>query len=301
MPASIPSYYPAGWDRERILNATVNEINDLTKEQREVFREGLRADLGQQGFDEFFDEMFRREQEESGLLGNSIKTIKEPPFMEVLRICEDRGIRWDQWGFVVFKSPEIVDAEQWMACKKRFSEIINDSIDPYRGYAGLDDCVRKMKFQWVEDVKDAGGGIGSISRAYSSTSLLPGLNHSLCLYITPSSMDSILNSPSPSSCKRKYRTRIPFVVAVSKDVSRQDYSTTYGDIERASWRGFFNVAVETLLESLFPIVADDSMSPFEIGGCVAGDDVWCDYTRWGVHKAGIGYWDSRTGQAGSGL
>lgn len=49
-----------------MLNVTVNEINDLTEEQRGVFREGLRADLGQQGFDEFFDEMFRREQEASG-------------------------------------------------------------------------------------------------------------------------------------------------------------------------------------------------------------------------------------------
>lgn len=114
-------------------------------------------------------------------------------------------------------------------------------------------------------------------------------------------MDSILNSPSPSSCKRKYRNRIPFVIAVSRDVSQQHYNTINGDIEGAPWRGFFNVAVETLLDSLFPIVADDSMSPFEIGGRVAGDDVWCDYTRWGVHKAGIGYWDSRTGQADSGL
>ncbi|KAI2778641.1 hypothetical protein F4815DRAFT_447141 [Daldinia loculata] len=279
MPAPTPSYYPAGWDQG-------------------VFREGLRADLGQQGFDEFFDEMFRRELEASG---NSTKTIKEPPFMKVMRLCEDRGVRLDQWGFVVFKSPEIVDAGQWMACKKRVSEIIDNSIDPYRGYAGLDDCIRKMKFQWVEDVGEADGSMESISRAYSSSPILPGLNHSLCLYITPASMESILNSPSPSSCKRKYRTRIPFVVAVSRDASQQDYNTINGDIEGVPWRGFFNVAVETLLGSLFPIVADDSMSPFETGGRVAGDDVWCDYTRWGVHKTGIGYWDSRTGQAGSGL
>lgn len=67
MAEPTPAYYPEGWDRERMLNAALSgEINDLTDDQRDVFREGLRADLGQQGFDQFFDEMFRREADAPG-------------------------------------------------------------------------------------------------------------------------------------------------------------------------------------------------------------------------------------------
>jgi hypothetical protein len=144
-------------------------------------------------------------------------------------------------------------------------------------------------------------------RAYAASDPPLGLKHSLCLYITPPSLRSILDSPLPSTSKRQYRKDIPFVVAVSaqaiqtKGEGEDDEDEEDEDIEGAHWRGFFNVAVETLLESLFPIIADDSSSPYEIGGHVSGEDVWCDGTRWGVHKAGMGYWDKRTRQAGVGL
>lgn len=112
-------------------------------------------------------------------------------------------------------------------------------------------------------------------------------------------MDSILDSPLPSSSKRQYRTDIPFVVAVSADAGSGTQQHDREDEERfegATWRGFFNVAVEAVLDSLFPIIADDSMTPFELGGHVSGDDVWCDHTRWGVQKAGgVGYYNPRSG------
>ncbi|KAI8960732.1 hypothetical protein F5Y11DRAFT_328949 [Daldinia sp. FL1419] len=221
--------------------------------------------------------------------------------MQVIRLCEERGARWDRWGFVVYKSPEITDGTRWTSCKQRFLRIIEESVDPYRGYPGLEDCVRKMEFQWVEDATEGDGSVEALSRVYSSGAAPPGLNHSLCLYITPASMDSILNSPFPSSAKRRYRTSIPFAVAVSKDSTHRNYGPVDGDIVRAAWRGYFNVAVETLLDSLFPIAADGSMSPFEIGRHISGDDIWCDYTRWGVHKASVGYWDARMGRVGTGI
>ncbi|KAI1391897.1 uncharacterized protein F4822DRAFT_108933 [Hypoxylon trugodes] len=286
-----PPYYLAGWDRERMLNgAASGEINDLTEEQKDVFRKGLRADLGEQGFDEFFDEMFKRELVASGK--TPVEIVREPPFMQAMRLCAERDMRWDQWGFVIFKSPEIIDASRWEACKQRFLQIVDGSIGFYRGYDGLDECIQKMKFQWVEDVGEANGSPESIARKYSSSSSPPGLDHSVCLYITPSSMDSILDSPDPSSSKRRYRKEIPFVIAVSRGAG-EPHLTMDEDEAGYGWRGYFNVAVETLFDSLFPIVAHDSRAPFEIGGRVSGEDIWCDHTRWGVHKAGIGYCDRR--------
>jgi hypothetical protein len=39
------------------------------------------------------------------------------------------------------------------------------------------------------------------------------------------------------------------------------------------FRNHFNVAIETLLESLFPAVITDMMDPDKIGGHVQGDDI----------------------------
>lgn len=48
-------------------SATTGEIEQLTEEQKASFRHGLQSHLGEQGFDEFFDEMYRRELAASGV------------------------------------------------------------------------------------------------------------------------------------------------------------------------------------------------------------------------------------------
>ncbi|KAI1421179.1 hypothetical protein F5Y12DRAFT_790241 [Xylaria sp. FL1777] len=292
---STPPYYPTGWDRERLLNVGVaNEVGSLTDNQWAVFRQGLRADKGEQGFEEFFDEMRRREKIAKGIKD----PVSEPPFMELMRIREQRvgsSAQWDPWGFVVFKSPEIRDNVKWQVCRDRFDKILQDYTDQYRDYPGIDECLSRMKFRWIEDAGDVEGSIKSIAnRARDALELPPGLDHSLSLYITPASLDSILYSPLPASAKRKWRKNIPFVVAVSSQAAEEPNATDIeDDVAGAGWRGHFNVAVESLLDSFFSTVAGDSRTPFELGGHVSGEDIYCDHTRWGLHKAGVGYWDKR--------
>ncbi|KAI0596186.1 hypothetical protein F4775DRAFT_325131 [Biscogniauxia sp. FL1348] len=300
-----PAYYPEGWDRERLLNSTATgEIATLSEEQRLRFREGLKEDLGPQGFNEFFDEMFKREIDSKG---NAPPTapVAEPPFMEAIRLHEERSgsaHRWTQWGFVVFASPEVRDAALWKACHQKFDAMLHDQINSYSGYEGLKDCAARMRFEWIEGGYEADSSIAAVSEAYAEMDPPPGLNHSVCLYITPESLHSIIDSPPPSAANRRYRKDIPFVVAVSKRVPTEaDKPSTSSRGEEgegeehagANWRGYFNVAVESLLDSFFPTVANDSRTPFEIGGDITGEDIYCDHTRWGIHKAGVGYWDKR--------
>ncbi|KAI0148839.1 hypothetical protein GGR57DRAFT_474439 [Xylariaceae sp. FL1272] len=294
MSLETPSYYPAGWDHERLLNIGVtNEAGKVTPEQWETFREGFKADIGEQGLEEFFDEMFKREKTAKGIK----MPVGEPPFMETMRLREQRigpSAQWDPWGFVVFKSPKIQDEERWQAGRQRFDEILKHYTDYYAECPGIDECLSRMKFKWVEDAGDAEGTIASIAKARATLDLPPGLDHSLCLYITPESLDSILDSPVPWSAKRKWRKQIPFVVAVSQAAAEEpDPTAIEEDWAGADWRGWFNVAVESLLDSFFSTIANDSRSPFELAGHVSGEDIYCDHTRWGIHKAGVGYYDKR--------
>jgi hypothetical protein len=70
MSTPTPAYYPDGWDRERMLNSAANgELDNLSEDQLTIFRDGLRADVGEEGFERFFDEMVRRELNASGMRG----------------------------------------------------------------------------------------------------------------------------------------------------------------------------------------------------------------------------------------
>lgn len=105
------------------------------------------------------------------------------------------------------------------------------------------------------------------------------------LAVTPFSLSSTLGSPIPSPGSRRLQGRIPFVVAVDRQYLERDYyDAEDDDIGGQLPNGHFNVALETLLQELFPLVGDQSRSPGEIGRHVGGGDVWCSGDRFGVHK-----------------
>lgn len=87
--------------------------------------------------------------------------------MQAMRLMEERRgpeSRWDPWGFVVFKSPEIRDEAEWAACRERFDLILKESTDFYKGFEGLEECLSRMKFRWVEDVPEGDAGFDGIAR-----------------------------------------------------------------------------------------------------------------------------------------
>ncbi len=127
------------------------------------------------------------------------------------------------------------------------------------------------------------------SSRYETMNLPLGLNHNLCLCVTQASLDSILNSPDPLHSSRRERLEIPFALAISRGIDQPPREEEEVEEDDERFCGYFNVAVETLLEGLFPIVATDMMDPERIGGRVGKEDVWCGVGRDGVHKAGVGY------------
>ncbi|KAK8135072.1 hypothetical protein PG984_007084 [Apiospora sp. TS-2023a] len=244
------SYWPPGWDLERLKNSqATGELDDLTGEQAAALRAGLIADLGEPALTDIVAEIGRRKQNAAAAAAarsqesNGDSAPLETPFMETMRLCEARGpTRWDPCGFVVYKSPEIRDDAAWTACKQRFAQMLDESVAPYRGYSELNELVERMQIEWIEDLgEDADPSCASIARIASRdkklnygdpglwpSSRTPNMHYGLCFYITPASMQSILPSsfsnmapPGDQGEKMPFEMpfemlfEMPFVVAVS--------------------------------------------------------------------------------------
>lgn len=101
--------------------------------------------------------------------------------------------------------------------------------------------------------------------------------------VTPEVVDSVLNSPLPSSAKQRGRERLPFVVAVSRSAHvpfpEEEEEEAFG----ADFKGHFNVSVESLLGTFYGIVALDIIDlPVLVVGMRNERDVWCHPHRGGV-------------------
>ncbi|KAI0391915.1 hypothetical protein F5Y17DRAFT_386513 [Xylariaceae sp. FL0594] len=65
---STTTYWPEGWDRERLLNSGVTgELEDLATEQVLVIRAGLIADFGEDAFDDLMAELRRRKEADANM------------------------------------------------------------------------------------------------------------------------------------------------------------------------------------------------------------------------------------------
>lgn len=142
--------------------------------------------------------------------------VFEPPFMELMRIREQFGgssAQWDPWGFVVFKSPEIQDQGQWQACRERFDKILHECTNYYSGYPGLDECLSRLRFQWIEDAGDAEGSIKSIAKyvrlakGRQSTSPIQPSNHNVTELALPLTCHLALTTACRCTSRRLLLTR----------------------------------------------------------------------------------------------
>lgn len=115
-----------------------------------------------------------------------------------------------------------------------------------------------------------------------------GLATSACLMVTPASMESVLSSPIPSCAPRRERQNIPFVVSVSQGARAPHLPPLLNlgneDVAGAEFKGYLNVAVETILQEFYPIVALQIMDLHTLTTKFRHDnDIWCSSDRWGVH------------------
>ena len=102
-----------------------------------------------------------------------------------------------------------------------------------------------------------------------------GLDWSACLLVSKESLLSLLTSSSTthtqleSVASESSIRKWPFVLAVDVDFDEGDKD------EDEEYNGYFKVAIETLLNDFFPVLARDILTPNEIMATLnSEDDVW---------------------------
>lgn len=114
----------------------------------------------------------------------------------------------------------------------------------------------------------------NLSRGYAT---------SVCLMVTPDSLESILNSPLPSSAPQREREELPFVVAVSRVAN--EISIEQNTEDDCKPRAYFRVAVESLMDDLYGITALDVMDlPTLTSGMRHEKDIWCHVYKDGIRR-----------------
>ena len=102
-----------------------------------------------------------------------------------------------------------------------------------------------------------------------------GLDWSACLLVSKESLLSLLTSSSTthtqleSVASESSIRKWPFVLAVDVDFDEGDKD------EDEEYNGYFKVAIETLLNDFFPVLARNILAPNEIMATLnSEDDVW---------------------------
>ncbi|KAJ5191604.1 uncharacterized protein N7498_010589 [Penicillium cinerascens] len=195
------SFYPPGWDYNRVLNASDDEIMGLTDEQHTTMFNGL-SEAG------LFDYVMER----LGLLRMPKNQKDEKlaqregfsPYLDSLKNGFKFSDQWSAWGFVIFRTCYYGPTHEalWAEFRDRWDLIMQQEIAEYHNYhPKLDRAIELRKNRWVEDPTLDGASPQEVSRRFDEMwpNLSRGYATSICLMVTPDSLESILNSPLPSS------------------------------------------------------------------------------------------------------
>ncbi|KGO64470.1 ABC transporter, integral membrane type 1 [Penicillium expansum] len=228
------SFYPPGWDYDHLLNGPPDDLLKqlAEREPRAPYISPLKV-------------LFRwREPEE-----------------------------WSGWGYVVFRAGQYggEHEEQWAEFRQRWDLIFEQDFAEYRGFhLKSDRAIELFKFRWVEDPTLEMADPKDISRRFEEmrNDLPRAFATTACLMVTPEVIDSVLDSPLPSSAPEPERQMLPFAIAVSVWAHRE---------QPVSFKGYFRVAVESLIHGFYAIVALDTTHLSELVEPMRDDcDIWLD-------------------------
>ncbi|KGO77962.1 hypothetical protein PITC_024900 [Penicillium italicum] len=205
------SFYPPGWDYDRLLNGPPDDLLSLTDEQHKT----LMSDIREAGLFEGLPAKIRQQDAQNRAAEEAAKSQEE-----IARQARAQGAYGGE------------HEEQWAEFRQRWDSIFEQDFAEYRGFHPKSDrAIELSKFRWVKD---------------------PTLE-----------------------------------MADPKEVSQlARFEEMRNDLPRAfatSFKGYFRVAVESLIHGFYAIVALDTMHLSELVEPMRDDrDIWLDSGQDGI-------------------
>lgn len=165
------SFYPPGWDYNRVLNASDDEIMGLTDEQHTTMFSGLR----EAGLFDHVMEVAERRDQEARAAADAQKPEDEKlaqreifsPYLDSLKNVFKFSDQWSAWGFVIFRTCYYGPTHEalWAEFRGRWDQIMQQEIAEYHNYhPKLDRAIELRKNRWVEDPTLDGASPQEVSR-----------------------------------------------------------------------------------------------------------------------------------------
>jgi hypothetical protein len=169
------SFYPPGWDYERVMNGSNEDFATLTEEQHTTMLNGLKEAGLYQAFEDKIHKEVMEPVEAQRLAEEATKTEEQKfadreiwaPYIDTLKNVFKFDPEWSEWGFVVFRTtgygPE-GDA-RWAEFRRRWDQIIEGGHADQRGFHPKSDrAIELLRFRWVEDLSLEGASPVEVSR-----------------------------------------------------------------------------------------------------------------------------------------
>src|SRR5690349_9572700 len=138
------SFYPPGWDYERVMNCCDEDFASLTEEQHLTLLNGLKEAGLYQAFADKIQQRFKESLEAQRLAEEATKTEEQKladreiraPYINTLKNVFKFEPEWSEWGFVVFRTtaygPE--HEAKWAEFRRRWDQIIEGEHADQRGF-----------------------------------------------------------------------------------------------------------------------------------------------------------------------
>ena len=261
------SYWPPGWNFEKLSRATAEDHASLPEGELEKMQAGLRDVLGESGVGALAMLLFREQQKRAKETGSTSEPMPAEPAKPALapNWLRDwrRGHGGQNWCFVAFRTAFYDDEEGWAGYKRRVHEIVSIGFDREEG-KGLEDWAgakNNFDLRWIEDPELAGADATALRKKYEELEkdVPAGLSHPIFLCASQEAIDSVTSLDEgelPTLESVPWRPTAPFLLVVS---TNPDPGLEEGHEENEWFKPVFKVAVETIVEELWPLIDSGGM------------------------------------------
>ncbi|KAI1423224.1 hypothetical protein F5Y12DRAFT_758692 [Xylaria sp. FL1777] len=278
------NYYPAGWDRDRLLRASIADLHGLPAGEFDRMRAGMIEKMGPDEFQRWVNLLPSSASLESGSSRTQIevdaretttdqpvqsRSSVTPDFVRVVQEQYATGV----WGFVIFDSvghemSDNVRQEQ----RERLKAQIRAPLERYADVAGVMDAAERFHLEWVQ-VRTAEGDAELVARRYGASleqgTLPKTLSHpSFCLNFSPKSLNSLLR------LGESHGAFVQVVAPISTDQEYEENERQLAEEQDEMYPTHFNVPLDSLLPGLYPVWGRQSLSLSELGGHLKPDEIW---------------------------